>query len=654
MRVIQVTSLAIAATIVLLLPGSGPRAAEHPDQSPAVSHLPPAGVPASASRVSADSRVRQPQPAPHPGFELAPGPAGRAAGPGAVPYRQMAEHRRWVRDVEEGGPKRTPLVGASRATGAISGRITDSSTGVGLPGALVHIFDADGTFLFGQGTDSAGYYTTGIGLATGIYYVVSVNWLGYYDELYDNLPCTGGCNVTTGAPIAVTDGTTTSGINFALDPGGGNISGTVTDSQTGTGIAMFVNIYASNGNWITYAAEDGVGSYTTRGGLPTGTYFSRTNNNKGYLEELYDNLPCIFPYCDSTSGTPILVTGGSTTSGIDFVLDPGGVISGTITDSTTGVGVGNVEIGIYDSSGNMTASARTDISGNYSSGSGLPTGTYYARTINDIAYIDELYDNLPCKGWCNVRTGTPIAVTAGSTTTGIDFALEPGGAIAGRVTDSSTGLGINPALADFFDANGSHMASSGTDSSGNYKTNGLPAGTYYGFSINWSGHYDEIYENLSCTGWCNDVTIGSPITVTVGATTNGIDFALDPGGGNISGTVTDSVTGNPLQLYVQVYDSGGNWRTYGWPDSFGTYTTAGGLPSGGYYARSENWIGYLDEIYDNLPCVSGNCNPTTGTQIIVTAGATTMAIDFALQPTGSIFKDGFESGDISAWSSTVP
>ncbi len=605
MRVIEVTSLAIAAIFVSLFPGFDLRADEEPEQPPVAPE-----VRAKAGRTTialVHSEVLWASGPPRPGFEQC--------------HRQVS--------------RLDPAAG--RATGVISGRITDSSTGAGVSWARVDIYDTDNRYLLTQDVDFSGYYTTSTGLETGIYYATTVNWLGYYDELYDDLPCTGFCDVSAGTPIAVTDGATTS-INFALDPGGGNVSGTITDGQSGTTLgAMGVDIYDASGRWITYGWGNAFIGYTTRGGLPPGTYYARTTNGIGYLDELYDDFPCTLRNCDPTTGTPILVNGGSPTSDINFVIEKGGVISGTVTDSSTDTPISDLGVDIYDSSGNRFGTVWTGVSGDYTTGAGLPTGTYYAVTVNSFGYYDELYENLPCTGQCDLTVGTPIAVTAGSTTADIDFALDPGNTISGTITDNSTGTGLGNFRIDIYDLGAAWVTKGYTDSAGGYTTRGgLPTGNYYVVSLNVSGYYDELYEDLPCTGAC-DVTLGTPVAVVEGSQTAGIDFALDPGGGNISGTITDSGTGKRLSgLEVDIYDSNGQWITRSALLGPGDYTTLGGLPTGAYYARTSNSIGYLDKLYDDFPCESGNCDPTTGTSIVVNAGSTTAGVDFALEAQGVI------------------
>ena len=69
--------------------------------------------------------------------------------------------------------------------------------------------------------------------------------------------------------------------------------------------------------------------------------------------------------------------------------------------------------------------------------------------------------------------------------------------------------------------------------------------------------------------------------LTAGSTAGGVNFALE-GGGQISGTVTDASTDNPLEnLYVNIYDTTDAYVGYGRTNAAGQYTSVG-LPTGTY------------------------------------------------------------------------
>ena len=82
------------------------------------------------------------------------------------------------------------------------------------------------------------------------------------------------------------------------------------------------------------------------------------------------------------------------------------------------------------------------------------------------------------------------------------------------------------------------------------------------------------------------------------------------------------------------------------------------LSPGTYRVSTDNPFGYLNELFDDIPCpggsaYSGACDPLLGDPVVVTEDAITGAIDFALERQLP-FADGFESGTTSAWSLTVP
>jgi hypothetical protein len=130
------------------------------------------------------------------------------------------------------------------------------------------------------------------------------------------------------------------------------------------------------------------------------------------------------------------------------------------------------------------------------------------------------------------------------------------------------------------------------------------------------------------------------------------------GGGSpreIRGTVTDD-TGAPLaNVVVDLwYDYGDRWGSViTGPD--GTYDFQ--PYSGTWYVSTDNPYGRVDQVYDGVACPAGSafagrCDPTQGTPIFVPSSGLVEGIDFVLGP-GKIFTDGFESGNVSAWSSAV-
>ena len=515
----------------------------------------------------------------------------------------------------------------------ITGTVTDAGTGAPLDGVSVYVYDATGKSMGSVTTNASGVYTK-TGLATGTHYVRTSNTLGYLDEVYNNIPCpSGNCTATSGTGVSVTAGATTSGINFAL-VAGGRISGTVTDVVTGAPLAgVYVYVYSATGSSVGSSVTNTSGVYTTSTGLPTGTYYPRTYNSAGYIDEQFNNLPCPGSSCSVTSGTGVSVTVGATTSAIDFGLAPGGRISGTVTDAGTGAPLAGVYVSVYNASGNSVGSSvTTNASGVYTTSTGLLSGTYYVRTSNSLGYVDELYDNIPCpSGSCTVTSGAGVSVTAGVTTGGINFGLAVGGHISGTVTHAGTGAPLAVVYVSVYNASGNSLNSVYTNSSGESHDHPLPSrqGADYVRTSNTEGYLDELYNNIPCPYSCS-VTTGTGVSVTAGATTSGINFGLALGG-RISGTVTDARTGAPLAgVYVNVYDASGSFATYGYANASGMYTTSTGVPTGTYFVMTQYYYGYLDQLYNNILCPGSACSVTSGTAVSVTAGATTSGINFAL------------------------
>ncbi len=410
----------------------------------------------------------------------------------------------------------------------------------------------------------------------------------------------------------------------------GGITGTLTDAATGLPIDDgFVYLYSPSGWTHALTSPDATGSYTFSG-LPAASFFVKTSV-RGYLDELYDDLPCPLG-CDRTSGTPVAVTCGAMTSGIDFTLERGGAITGTVTDSVTGIPLAyQVYVNLYDADGRLVKRQRTDGVGSYTF-EGLPFGAYFVRTDID-GYADERYDDLPCPAGCDPTSGTPIVVTAGATTSEVDFALSTGGTITGTITDASTGLHLaNRFFVRLYDADGNRQAVWFTDAAGTYTFTGLHTGSYF-VATDIGGYLDVLYDGMPCPIGC-DPTSGTPIAVTFGATTSGIDFALGTGGA-IAGTVTDAATGLPLtsRTFVELYDADGSLLDSQGTDAAGSYRFAG-LPTGSYFVAT-NAFDYFDELYDDLPCPF-DCDVTGGAPIVVTSGSTTSGVDFALHTGGAI------------------
>lgn len=519
--------------------------------------------------------------------------------------------------------------------GRITGMVTDAATRAPLAGVRVGIDlvrDVPPAFGLAQTTtDPAGAYLL-TGLPSGSFVASTSNDQGYVNEIYDGCRHHRECQ---GAPIAVTAGATTSGIDFALDEGGrvaGRVSNAAGESLVGVGIGL----RRSGGEAAGSSNSDASGAWEVDG-LSPGTYFAVSQNNdevikQGYIDEIFNDLVWR-PGRDVAEGQPIVVRGGAATTGVDFVLEPGGEIRGVVTDAGTGAPI-EARIWIQgDSSGRWTS--RTDGSGSYVI-RGLPSGAYQVR-VGTAGYVEELFEDVPCPSvQQQCPGGTAVSVSPGSFVT-VDFALSAGGEIAGVVTQASSGSPINLHSVRIIATDGQPVRETVTGPDGSYSAKGLASGTYYVRTGREEGTWyvlrpglflEELFDDQPCLGSC-PITNGTPVTVTAGTRATGVDFVLSTGG-RIKGQVTDATTGSRLEgIDVEVFDVNGNpvaSPSSLVPDGYSTRP----LPPGTYFARTVGAGPYEDWLYGSGPCPDGNCTVTDGTPITVTAGSATQ-VDFALR-----------------------
>lgn len=344
---------------------------------------------------------------------------------------------------------------AKLMTGSIQGRVTDALSGVPLDFEFVEVYNALGDFVDLDLTNDGDFSIEG--LADGTYFVLT-DTEDHLDELFGNIPCPlGVCDVTSGTPVQVTQGAATNGVDFALARGG-RILGSVRDAASGLPLRFeFVEVFNALGDRVALDLTDGDGGHLL-GGLPTGIYFALADADN-HVDELFDGISCPLSACNPTSGTQIMVTLGNDTLNIDFDLEAGGRVAGTLTERQSDLPLDFEFVDLYDALGNFVATELTGNNGSYLIG-GLPAGTYFARTDTFGDFLDELYDDIPClEDSCVPTSGTPISVNGTDITPGIDFELTvDGDGSVPRLTDRA-GL-IVPIFIDLTapDARTTHFA----------------------------------------------------------------------------------------------------------------------------------------------------------------------------------------------------
>jgi len=410
------------------------------------------------------------------------------------------------------------------------------------------------------------------------------------------------------------------------------------------------------------------GSFTV-GGLLPGSYYIQGGDQgqEFYQRELFANKPCYFSGCDRGTGDAVVLSAQENITGVDFLLEKGGKISGSITDETSGLPLAlainqRLQVEFYDINEKVIGAAIVQEDGTYTSNRAMAPGQYAARTgsmfVGDLTqpYINEKYNDIPCAGIaCDLST-QDITVTAETTTADIDFALSTGFSFSGTITDTTTGnpipnvhvlvykdMGIGNELKF---ANWATTSDGTNQPIGEFEVSGLPAGTYYArtnngsnmpfFTSGWravpSGPWIDILHNgIPCPGSC-DVSIGTPIVLGLSqrGTSININFSLNLGA-TIAGKVVDFTNNGPIeQIHVNVFDQQGQFLSSYETNEQGEYVTVG-FEAGTYYLTTNSFDVLIDVKYGNDTCHIGNCNPLDGIPVTLTAFENKTDIDFMIK-----------------------
>ncbi|MET0306317.1 MAG: carboxypeptidase-like regulatory domain-containing protein [Solirubrobacterales bacterium] len=224
----------------------------------------------------------------------------------------------------------------------------------------------------------------------------------------------------------------------------------------------------------------------------------------------------------------VVVEGGADVPNVDAALEEGGWIEGRVVDSVSKTGVADVRVcaSPIDHFG-FSRCAVTGSSGDYVL-LGLATDSYMVGFVPveggvSDDYVWQFYD-----GWDSWFEPTPVAVSAGLGTTGIDAALERPGQIVGTVTDAASGSAIGSSRVCLFKLKENvEPWCTNTDNNGHYSFEGLSGGAYkvwFSPEDPIRGEEDDYFQQY----YNGKSTFAEADTVFVGAggTTPGIDARL--------------------------------------------------------------------------------------------------------------------------------
>ncbi len=296
-----------------------------------------------------------------------------------------------------------------------------------------------------------------------------------------------------------------------------------------------------------------------------------------------------------------------------------GGIRGQVTDSTTGTALELASVVVYSLSDHHPRPVAEVVTGEDGSYEvvGLMDGAYFVKAHKH-CYRDRFYQNA-----ARFQDADTVYVENGQVTENIDIALPAFGGghtgsseISGYVYDEETGQPIQRALVIARIVRGSkhgrrHFSRAFTDENGFY-TLSVDSGNYVVSAFYW-GYYPEWYEEASTP---DSATV---LTISAGDTITDINFTLsnmlpNMATATIYGTVTDSVTGEPIRhamVRAIPYDTTkhgrhgrrGHWfrghgGMFGLTDSTGAYSIDVFAPSS--YILMARAPLYYREFYDNV------------------------------------------------------
>lgn len=416
-------------------------------------------------------------------------------------------------------------------------------------------------------------------------------------------------------------------------PTTGSISGRVVDAATRAPIS---GVEFQGFNHYNYGIPPGTGAdgtYTIPN-LAPGAYTICSDASGidqphagGYKDACYSDDP-------AQASTPVIVTAGTTTTGVDLVLTRLAGIVGTVVSADGAAPLGHVDVTAYDATtGAVLGDAFTQTDGTYT----INRLVAYDHVLVcvDAIYADGGASATGYAGQCSY--GVPISNhylprdmpmgLSGTTTIALpaqqvadaDFTLSVGGELAGTVT--AAGAPVGGVLYRIFDATGVLVDSSNyTASDGTWAATGITpeAGPYtVCFDANYAAssgtglasscyvdrRWLNSYAKLGRLGPAPNGTTG--VSVVPGGTTGAIDVALSAGG---------AITGSGWYGNIYLADSNHDLVDGAATGNLSSWTWRNLTPSSYYVCSGEGWDGH-----DYYPT---GCS---GSPVTVTAGATTSA-----------------------------
>ncbi len=532
-----------------------------------------------------------------------------------------------------------PIDFALQHWGRISGTVRDAETGTPVSGEPVDVRSESGYPERGAITDENGRFQIS-GLSPGSYLVTAGSDNEYLRVLYPDLLCEPRteCDWDQGTRFELGYDSEITGVDFELSTGGA-VAGRVTVGSTGQpaqGTEVWIQRTDSSIGKRDYLQADG--RFEIRG-LHSGSYWLYTRSSGSFgagVDVVYPDLVCGEFQCPIEDGTPVAVVFGETTSGIDLSLRDFSRLSGRVTESGSGLPLGDVTLQLEGEQGFSFHSATADPSGSYAFERLYP-GTYTLRASSS-NHLSELYDNIPCPFLdraCPPATAIEVAVE--SEVSGIGFQLNRGGRIEGTVTDRFGEPIFGNIGIEILDADGLTAGFGGDqDLDGSWRSPPLPQGIYSVRTRSFTDYENMVWNGRLCPmPWQDCPTVGDPILVNDGETSSGILMDL-PRLARITGRVIDADTGEPVSGQVNLWTQDGELHRTGSIDDFDGVFELRYLRPDTYYLTTLADDGHVDRVLGGGICFGPDCDPASGTPLVVDYDQTIEGLVIPLETGGQI------------------
>jgi hypothetical protein len=518
------------------------------------------------------------------------------------------------------------------ASGHIVGTVRDES-GAGVAGVRVGAeFQAVSmkSIIYSTLTDAGGNYDLA-GLPPGSWEPSAYDPSGWHQSVF-----------WVPTPIAAAGETVTR--DFDLQTAG-KVSGTLVDQrgraapyvQVGAWQYLVEDPEAGDGYWTQvgdFTFTDKKGRYTL-GGLPEGDVrigftddpptrrdmLGVTDPDWRYARAFYSTGAAVGPPAVELA-TAVAVTAGHATSGIDETVTSNvGTIAGVVTDDT-GAPTKGIGVTAYWTDGSGWYGVTDGSSAGYTGDSGyyviygMPYGTYRLGFDDwehwPLVYMSEFYDDA---GDVESATSVPLG-PAGTTPASVDVSVARYAHITGTVTGDGDVSSVNVEAYSYEQPPGEEgwwqqQEQTWIEPDGSYSLALVPGDYIVCFRDGAQTLATEYYPDAAWPG-TPEIGTATVFTVAAGETVPAVDVDLVLGGA-ISGYVTGSDTGNPLEVQVSAMRYlDGEWRAVAEFDTQGSGWEPGdyrlgGLPPGDYviFFRGDSQNLYAGEMWNDVPAHLG-------------------------------------------------